>query len=215
MDALKLKVGQEALKYVKDDMILGLGSGTTVNAFIEVLKEVKQRLEGCVVASKATEKLVRALGIPVLELNAVGNFALYIDGADEVNMLREVVKGGGGALAREKVLAGAAKEWICIVDESKVVKRLGQFPVAVEVLPMARSFVARELVKLGGDPVYREGVLTDNQNHILDVHHLEILKPIELETAIKMIPGVVENGIFANRTADKVLVAGQSGVHEI
>lgn len=213
-DKLKQKVAQAAIQYVQEEMVLGVGSGSTVNAFIEELAAVKHLLEACVAASTATEAKLRALGIPVIDLNTAGTIALYIDGADEVNNVREAIKGGGAALAREKVLASASKEWICLVDESKVVKRLGVFPVPVEVLPMARSFVARELVKLGGAPVYREGVVTDNHNCILDVYHLDLLEPIELESAINMIPGVVANGIFARRPADRVLVGGQHGVHE-
>jgi ribose 5-phosphate isomerase A len=166
MEQFKRNAAEKALTYVKDHKIIGLGSGSTVECFIEVLANIKSHLEGCVAASKQTEACLRAQGIPVIELNAIGSIPIYIDGADEVNRLRETIKGGGAALAREKILAAAASQWICIVDESKVVGHLGRGPLPVEVLPMARSFVARELVKLGGDPVYREGILTDNHKWI-------------------------------------------------
>lgn len=213
MGDLKQQVARAALEYVHEVSVLGLGSGTTVQAFIELLPTLRGQLEGCVVASEETARLVKACGIPVLSLNAVSQLSLYLDGADEITHLGEAIKGGGASLTREKILATAAKEWICLVDESKVVKRLGvKRPVPVEVLPMARSFVARELVKLGGDPVYREGVVTDNQNDILDVYRFELHEPIALEHAINRIPGVIENGLFAERSADRILVAGASGV---
>jgi ribose 5-phosphate isomerase A len=215
MNEFKQKAAEAALIYVKDHTIIGLGSGSTVNAFIEILASLKFQLEGCVVASKQTEACLRAVGIPVIELNSIGSIPLYIDGADEVNPHKQMIKGGGAALAREKILATASDEWICIVDESKIVDRLGRGPIPVEVLPMARSFVARELVKLGGDPVYRDGVITDNQNCILDVYNLELNQPIQMEEIIKQLPGVIENGIFAKRSADRVIVAGRNGVYEI
>ncbi len=208
---LKTKAAIAALTYIKDDMTIGIGTGSTVNCLINELAKIKHRIEACVASSLATEKRLRAAGIPVIELNAAGTLALYIDGADEVNAQREMIKGGGGALTREKIIASASIQFICIVDESKLVHRLGQFPVAVEVIPMARSYVAREIVKLGGSPEYREGFLSDNGNIILDVHNLDIQVPILIEEAINKIPGVVENGVFAKRQADHVIIAGQNG----
>lgn len=208
---LKTKAAIAALAYIKDDMILGIGTGSTVNCLIDELTKIKHRIEACVASSIATEKRLRAAGIPVIELNAAGTLPIYIDGADEVNAQREMIKGGGGALTREKIIASASTQMICIVDESKVVHRLGQFPLAVEVIPMARSYVAREIVKLGGSPEYREGFLTDNGNIILDVHNLEILVPILIEEAINNISGVVENGVFARRRADHVIIASKNG----
>lgn len=208
---LKIKAAIAALRHIEDDMILGIGTGSTVNCLIDELAKIKHRIEACVASSEATEKRLRAVGIPVIELNTSGPLALYIDGADEVNAQREMIKGGGGALTREKIIASASREFICIVDESKRVHRLGQFPLAVEVIPMARSYVAREIVKLGGSPEYREGVLTDNGNIILDIHNLDIQVPILMEEAINNIAGVVENGLFARRTADRVIIATHNG----
>lgn len=208
---LKIKAAIAALSYIKDDMTIGVGTGSTVNCLIDELAKIKHRIEACVASSLATEQRLRAAGIPVIELNVAGPLALYIDGADEVNAQREMIKGGGGALTREKIIASASKQFICIVDESKVVHRLGQFPLAVEVIPMARSYVAREIVKLGGSPEYRESFLTDNGNIILDIHNLDIQVPILTEEAINKIPGVVENGLFAKRTADHVIIASQDG----
>ena len=215
MTDLKQNVANAALDFIDDDIILGVGTGSTVNCLIEALKGVKNRIDACVASSVATAERLKAAGFQVLDLNVVPEVPLYIDGADEVNAHHEMIKGGGGALTREKILACAAKTFICMVDESKIVRRLGQFPVAVEVIPMARSYVARQLVKLGGDPQYREGFLSDNGNIILDVHHFEITNPIVLEEQIKGITGVVECGIFARRIADKVLVANKSGVDQL
>lgn len=212
MDAFKIQAAKAALQYIDDDMIIGIGTGSTVNHLIQALAGIKHRIDGCVASSKATETLLRSLHIPVLDLNSVSELPLYIDGADEVNARHEMIKGGGGALTREKIIANVAKKFVCIVDESKIVKRLGLFPVAVEVIPMARSFVARELVKLGGDPEYREGFVSDNGNIILDVYNLEINTPLQLEDAIQCIPGVVESGLFAKRTADVVLAGMADGV---
>lgn len=211
-DMAKKMAAQAALQYVKDDMIIGVGTGSTVNYFIEALASMKNKIEACVASSKATEALLKAAHIPVIDLNAVSELALYVDGADEVLATGEMIKGGGGAATREKIIATVAKQFICIVDESKVVKRLGQFPVAVEVLPMARSLVARALVKLDADPEYREQFVTDNGNIILDVYNLQINTPIQLENTINCLPGVVENGLFANRRADKILVGSEQGV---
>lgn len=213
--SLKQQVAAAALKQVQSSPILGIGSGSTVDCFIDALADIRHQIEGCVAASLATEARLKKYMIPVLPLSAVNELPLYIDGADEITRFGEATKGGGGALAREKVLAHVAARWICLVDESKLVTRLGAFPLPVEVLPMARSVVAREIVKLGGDPVYRAGVVTDNHNHILDIYHLNIETPLALEKTIKFIPGVVENGLFAARPADLILVATQEGVHEI
>ena len=212
MNALKQAVATAAINYIDDNTIIGVGHGSTVNYFIEALSSIKNRIDACVASSKATEQLLRKHGIPVVSLNVAAEVALYIDGADEVNARCEMIKGGGGALTGEKIVATVAKKFICIVDESKIVRRLGSFPVAVEVLPMARSFVAREIVKLGGSPEYREGFVTDSGNIILDVYNLDIQVPIKLEEEISIIPGVIENGIFARRTADKVLVARDGGL---
>ncbi|STX27629.1 ribose 5-phosphate isomerase A [Legionella beliardensis] len=212
MSELKQKAAYAALEYIDDNIVLGVGTGSTVNYFIDELAKIKQRIDACVASSKATETRLKAIGLPVIDLNVAGELPLYIDGADEVTKARESIKGGGGALTREKVLATAADQFICIVDESKVVTHLGNFPVAVEVLPLARSFVAREIVKLGGDPVYREGFITDNGNIILDVYNLNISQPLALEKTIKLIPGVVENGLFAQRLADRVIVSNASGI---
>lgn len=211
-DTLKQQAAQAALQLIKEEMIIGVGSGSTVHYFIEALGSIRHKIEACVASSAETAARLKAQHIPVFELNATGDLPLYIDSADEVMSSGEMIKGGGGALTREKIIASASKQFVCIVDESKMVRRLGVFPVAVEVLPMARSFVARQLVKLGGDPVYREGYTTDNGNIILDVHHLEILQPMHLEEAITLIPGVVTCGIFASRSADQIIVADHNGV---
>ena len=212
MNELKQKVAKAALAYLDDHVIIGVGSGSTVNYFINELASIKHRIDGCVASSKATESRLRALGIPVIDLNALACVPIYIDGADEVNDEHQMIKGGGGALTREKIIASASLQFLCIVDESKVVKRLGGFPIAVEVLPMARSFVGRELVKLGGFPQYREGFVSDNGNIIIDVFHLDVSAPLALEEAINSIPGVVENGLFGKRLANAVLVAKANGV---
>ncbi|NDV90149.1 ribose-5-phosphate isomerase RpiA [Alteromonas sp. 345S023] len=211
-NAKKQAVAKAAIQYVENDSIVGVGTGSTVNFFIEELGKIKDKIEGAVSSSEASTKQLKALGIEVFELNEVSNLSVYIDGADEVTEHKHMIKGGGAALTREKIVAGAAKTFVCIVDESKRVPVLGRFPLPVEVIPMARSFVARELVKLGGDPEYRQGVVTDNKNVILDVHNLEILNPRELEQTINNIPGVVTNGIFALRGADIVLSATETGV---
>ena len=213
MSELKIKAAQAAMAYIEDDMVIGVGTGSTVNFFIKELAAIKHKIDACVASSKATEALLRAAGIPVIDLNAVSDLPVYIDGADEVNEHGEMIKGGGGALTREKIVANVAKQFICIVDESKVVTHLGTFPIAVEVIPMARSLVARQLVKLGGDPEYREGFITDNGNIILDVYNLTINAPGNLEDSINVIPGVVDNGLFAHRLADKILVASAQGVN--
>lgn len=215
MNELKANAAKAALDYIEDNMVVGVGTGSTISYFIKALVDIKHRLDACVPSSIATEKLLRSLGLPVIDLNVAGTLPIYIDGADEVNQRCEMIKGGGGALTREKIMATASERFICIVDESKVVKLLGKHPVAVEVIPMARSFVAREIVKLGGDPEYREHFVTDNGNIILDVFNLNFDSPNTLEDAINRIPGVVENGVFSRRIADTVLVAGANGISKI
>jgi len=205
-EAGKKAAAEAALDYIKDDMIVGVGSGSTVEYFIQALQKVKGRIEGAVASSIATANKLKALSIPLIDLNSVVELPIYVDGADEINSAKQMIKGGGGALTREKIIATVAKKFICIADSSKQVDILGNFPVAVEVIPMARSYVARELVQLGGDPVYREGFVTDNGNVILDVFNLKLLEPRVMEEKIKAIVGVVENGIFAERTADVVVL---------
>ena len=209
-DVLKKQVAEAALRFVPEGDIIGVGTGSTANFFIDGLATLKDRIEGAVASSEATAERLKQHGIEVFSLNDVGNLPVYVDGADEVNSHREMIKGGGGALTREKIVAAAAREFICIVDASKQVKRLGAFPLPVEVIPMARSYVARKLVALGGQPEYREGFVTDNGNIILDIHNLDITNPIELETTLNNIVGVVTNGLFAKRPADVVLV-GENG----
>ena len=209
-DALKKQVAEAALRFVPEGEIIGVGTGSTANFFIDGLATLKDRIKGAVASSEATAERLKQHGIEVFSLNDVGNLSVYVDGADEVNSHREMIKGGGGALTRDKIVAAAAREFICIVDASKQVKRLGAFPLPVEVIPMARSYVARKLVALGGQPEYREGFVTDNGNIILDVHNLDITNPIELETTLNNIVGVVTNGLFAKRPADVVLV-GENG----
>lgn len=211
-DQLKKMAALEAVALIKRPMIIGVGTGSTVNYFIDGLATIKQYIDAAVASSVATEKRLKAQGIEVVELNSLSTLDLYVDGADEFNSHGYLIKGGGGALTREKVIATMAAEFICIVDRSKQVDVLGKFPVAVEVLPMARSFVAREIVKLHADPVYRVGFLTDNGNVILDIHNLNLLDPVAMEVAINNIPGVVANGIFAKRKADKLLIASDQGV---
>ena len=205
-DELKQKVAQAALHYIKDVAIVGVGTGSTVRHFIDYMADLKGQIEGAVSSSEATTAHLKKVGIPVLDLNAVGTLDVYIDGADEVTPHKHMVKGGGGALTREKIIGAASKQFICIVDETKCVDVLGAFPLPIEVIPMARSYVAREMVKLGGQPVWRENFITDNHNLILDVHNLDILDPIKLEQIINNITGVVSNGLFAMRPADVVLI---------
>jgi len=208
----KRAVAKAAIAYIEDDMILGVGTGSTVNYFIEELASQKQRIQACVASSVATAQRLKSIGIPVIELTSADSVPVYIDGADEVNPHHQCIKGGGGALTREKIIAACAEQFICIVDESKQVQRLGTFPLAVEVIPMARSYVAREIVKLGGDPVYRERFVTDNGNIIIDIHNLNILEPVKLEQQLNNIVGIVASGLFAHRPANLVLVGSSSGV---
>jgi ribose 5-phosphate isomerase A len=211
----KRRAAQAAVSYVKDGMVLGIGTGSTVGEFIDVLAGGKIQVAGAVSSSRQTSERLKAARIAEVELNAVGDLELYIDGADESDRLGMLIKGGGGALTREKIIAAASKRFICIIDDSKLVDTLGAFPLPVEVIPMARSYVAREMVKLGGQPVWREGVLSDNGNPILDVHHLPIRNPIDMEDAVNRIAGVVTVGLFARRGADLLLVAGDDGVRTI
>jgi len=196
-------------------MVLGIGTGSTVGQFIEALKHGKTRLAGAVSSSRATSQALKAAGIPELELNSAGDLALYIDGADQATAGGVLIKGGGAALTREKVLAAASARFICILDDTKLVPVLGAFPLPVEVIPMARSYVARQLVKMGGQPVWREGVITDNGNAILDVHNLRLTDPLAFETAVDQLAGVVTVGLFARRRADLLIVAGDDGVQTI
>lgn len=209
---LKIEVAKQALLHVESGMVLGVGTGSTVNAFIDQLAASGIRLAGAVSSSEATTERLKAAGIEVVDLNHTGDLALYIDGADEVDPHRRLIKGGGGALTREKIIAAASKRFVCIVDESKCVKVLGEFPLPVAVLPMARALVARRMVAMGGAPELRDGFTTDQGNLILDVRGLDLVDPVKVETAINQIPGVVTCGLFAHRGADEVLVATEAGV---
>lgn len=215
-DELKQAVAHAAVDYIapklQRDDIIGVGTGSTANFFIDYLASIKDNFAAAVASSDASAERLKKHGIEVVDLNSVHQLVVYVDGADETNAQLELIKGGGAALTREKIVVATAKEFVCIADESKWVDVLGTFPLPVEVIPMARSYVARELVKLGGDPVYRTGVVTDNGNVILDVHHLNILNPKELETAINQITGVVTNGLFARRPADVLLLGTKNGV---
>ncbi len=213
--AKKRRAAEAAISYIEPDMVLGIGTGSTVGEFIEALKDRKIQLEGAVSSSRHTSERLKAAGIHELDLNAAGTLELYIDGADEADARGLLIKGGGGALTREKIVAAASKRFVCIIDDGKLVGALGAFPVPVEVIPMARSYVARRLVELGGQPVWREGVVTDNGNVILDVHHLPLTDPWGCEDAIDRIAGVVEVGLFAHRGADVLLVAGDESVRTI
>jgi ribose 5-phosphate isomerase A len=212
---MKRRVAAAALEYLRDGMILGVGTGSTVNALLDQLGPWVGRLKGAVSSSEASTARLHALGIPVLDLNDVDSLALYIDGADESNDRLHLIKGGGAALTREKIVAAAARTFICIADESKLVACLGRFPLPVEVIPMARELVSRELVKLGGRPAFRGGVVTDNGNHILDVHGLSIDDPLDLETRINQLAGVVTVGLFARRPADLLLLGTPTGVRRL
>jgi ribose 5-phosphate isomerase A len=208
-DEMKKNAALTALSYIEKNTIVGVGTGSTVNHFIDGLFSIKDDLIGAVSSSEESTKRLEALGIEVFDLNSVNHIDVYVDGADEINQQMQMIKGGGAALTREKIVAAVANRFICIADESKQVDQLGNFPLPVEVIPMARSYVARQLVKLGGDPVYRQGVVTDNGNVILDVHHLTITDAQVMENQINAIVGVVTNGLFATRAAD-VLVLGTS-----
>ena len=211
----KRRAALAALPYIEEGSVLGIGTGSTVNQLIEALKDRKIQLAGAVSSSRQTSQLLAQIGIPVIDLNVAGDLDLYIDGADEASADGTLIKGGGAALTREKVLAAAAAKFICIVDDSKLVSVLGAFPLPIEVIPMARSYVARQIVKLGGQPVWREGVITDNGNEIMDVHHLRLSEPQAFETAATAIAGVVTVGLFAWRRADILIVAGDQGVQTL
>ena len=204
-----------SLDYIESGIVLGVGTGSTVNHLIDMLPTIKDKIEAVVSSSSASSTLLKEQGFEVSMLNAVGDVDLYIDGADEATKHRQLIKGGGGALTREKILAGASRRFVCIIDDSKQVGMLGTFPLPIEVIPMAQSLVARKLVGMRGQPVWRENFVTDNGNHILDIHNLQITNPMEMETRINQIPGVVSVGIFAHRPADVLIVAGDDGVRTI
>ncbi|MBS8240280.1 ribose-5-phosphate isomerase RpiA [Marinobacter lipolyticus] len=218
-DELKKAVAKAALDYIAPHLerssIIGVGTGSTANFFIDMLADIRNEFDGAVASSDATAERLKGHGIPVYDLNSVGEIEFYVDGADETNEHLELIKGGGGALTREKIVAAVAKTFICIADESKLVSTLGSFPLPVEVIPMARSHVGREIVRLGGDPVYRDGFTTDNGNIILDIHNLDISRPIKVEEALNQVVGVVTNGLFAHRPADLLLLGTDDGVKSI
>lgn len=218
-DALKQAVAEAAVREVQPllegDTIIGIGTGSTANLFIDALAQYKQDFDGAVASSEASAERLKSHGIPVYDLNGAGTLPVYIDGADEVNAHLQMIKGGGAALTREKIVAASSRKFICIADQSKWVNLLGEFPLPVEVIPMARSYVARELVKLGADPMYREGVTTDNGNIILDCYNFMLDDPLTLEQRINDITGVVTNGIFARRPADVLLLGSESGVQRL
>ena len=213
--AKKRNAAEASLEFIQPGMIVGVGTGSTVNFLIELLPTVGDRIDRLVSSSTESSALLERQGFEVSTLNEVGDIDVYIDGADEANKHLQLIKGGGGALTREKILAGAARRFVCIVDESKLVGMLGAFPLPIEVLPMAQAFVERKLLKLRGQPVLRDGVVTDNGNHILDVRDLMITNPLEMENRLNQIPGVLTVGIFAQRPADVLLIGGETGVREM
>lgn len=218
-DELKQAVARAALDHVaprlERDSVIGVGTGSTANYFIDYLAEVRNDFDGAVASSEATAERLKRHGIPVYDLNSVGELEFYVDGADETNDNLELIKGGGAALTREKIVAAVAKTFVCIADESKRVDILGAFPLPVEVIPMARSHVGRQIVRLGGDPVYREGVTTDNGNIIIDIHNMDLSRPIDVEERLNQVVGVVTNGLFARRPADVLLLGTSEGVKTI
>lgn len=214
-DEQKRAAARAAIQHIPAGCIVGVGTGSTANYFIDELADIRSRIDGTVASSEATARRLGSHGIEVMDLNNVDELPLYVDGADEITSYLHMIKGGGGALTREKVVAAVAKKFICIADQSKLVNVLGKFPLPVEVIPMARSYVGREIIRLGGQPVLREGFTTDNGNLILDVHGLQILNPVELETELNQITGVVTNGLFARRPADLLLLGGEEGVRTI
>jgi len=215
-DELKQAVAKAAFDYVEDklekDTIIGIGTGSTANFFIAELGKIKHKVSGTVASSDESARRLRELDIPVYDLNSVDGVAVYVDGADEANKHLHLIKGGGAALTREKIIAAASDDFVCIADESKLVDILGHFPLPVEVIPMARSYVARKIVTLGGDPVYREGCVTDNGNHILDIYNMQIVDPREMERQLNQITGVVTNGLFAERGADRLILGTSTGI---
>ena len=214
-DDKKKAAARAALEYVADNAVIGVGTGSTANHFIELLATLRGRIEGTVASSEATAARLRRHGIPVYDLNGVGSVPVYVDGADEADRNLRLVKGGGGALTREKILAAAAEKFVCVADDSKLVAVLGKFPVPVEVIPMARSYVARQVVKLGGNPIWRDGFVTDNGNIVLDVYNLNLTDPVAVEAELNQITGVVTNGIFARRPADVLILGTDGGVRTI
>ncbi len=214
-DELKRAVAREAIKHVVEDAVIGVGTGSTANFFIDELARMRNRIAGAVASSERSAERLKGHGIRVLDLNSVNDLPVYVDGADEITEHLAMIKGGGGALTREKIVAAVARKFVCIADESKLVPVLGKFPLPVEVITMARAYVARQMVKLGGQPKLREGFATDNGNIVLDVWGLSILNPVELETAVNNIPGVVTNGLFARRGADVLLLGTKTGVRTI
>ncbi len=214
-DDLKRAVAQAAIAHVPEDCIVGVGTGSTANFFIDELGKIKHKIQGAVASSEASAKRLQGHGIEVVSLNEAGTLPVYVDGADEITRHLHMIKGGGGALTREKIVAAASRKFVCVCDASKLVDVLGKFPLPVEVIPMARSYVARQIVVLGGQPQLREGFTTDNGNLILDVHGLTILNPVELETTLNNIAGVVTNGLFARRPADVLLLGTAGGVQTL
>jgi ribose 5-phosphate isomerase A len=214
-DEQKRAVAQAAIQYVPAGCVVGVGTGSTANYFIDELAKIKHKIEGAVASSEATAQRLSGHGIEVVDLNSVDLLPVYVDGTDEITEHLHMIKGGGGALTREKIVAAVAKKFICVADQSKLVGVLGKFPLPVEVIPMAQSYVARELTRLGGQPMLRQGFITDNGNIILDVRGLQILNPVELETTLNQITGVVTNGLFAKRRADVLLLGGDNGIRTI
>jgi len=214
-DEMKKMVAHAALEYVEAGAIIGVGTGSTANHFIDALAGIKHKIDGTVASSEATAKRLKGHGIVVFELNEVSDIPIYVDGADESNQYLHLIKGGGGALTREKIIAAASDKFVCVADESKLVDVMGAFPLPVEVIPMARSYVAREIVKMGGQPVWREGFITDNGNQIIDIKNLSIMEPVKLEEQLNNIVGVVTNGLFAIRPADVLLLGTEAGVKTI
>ena len=214
-DTNKRRAATAALSYIKDGMALGVGTGSTADIFIELLQPLKDKLGDVVSSSERSTRRLAEFGISCVDLRSAGDLDLYVDGADEATKHRHLIKGGGGALTREKIVAAASRRFVCIIDETKLVPTLGKFPVPIEVIPMAQSYVARQMVKAGGQPILREGYVTDNGNHIIDVHNLKIANPLELETRFNQIAGVVTVGIFANRPSDVLSIGGASGIRTV
>ena len=214
-DEMKIAAAQAALEYVESGMVIGIGTGSTANHFIDLLATVKGKIDGTVASSVASEERLKSHGIPVMDLNNSGQLSLYVDGADESDKHLNLIKGGGGALTREKIVAGASDKFICIADESKLVDVMGEFPLPVEVIPMARSYIAREIVKMGGRPELRQGFTTDNGNIIIDIHGLEIMEPVKMEADFNQLPGVVTIGLFAQRPADVLILGTENGAKVI
>ncbi len=214
-DSMKQAVAEAALDYIEFGDVIGVGTGSTVNFFIDLLAKNKAKFDGAVASSVATEERLKGYGIPVIDLNRAGTLPLYVDGADEATQHRHLIKGGGGALTREKIVAEASEKFVCIIDASKKVDVLGEFPLPIEVIPMAQSLIGRKLMKYGGQPQLREGFITDNGNIIIDLKNLKITDPVDLERKINQLPGVVTNGLFARRPADVLLIGTESGVEKI